>query len=83
VEPEDYPFGEGQWWADPSIDELAGKMQAIRKLRLAGNTLEKQRLMRRRSEIAVAYSPSKTGRDIGRRLRQIARRLMSDRRGHG
>lgn len=71
VRPGDYPFGEGQMWAEPSVEAMAKRMRAILRARQTDRSAEEQRLLRRRSEIAAAYSPTKTGRDFARRLRQI------------
>jgi glycosyltransferase involved in cell wall biosynthesis len=77
VQPGDYPFCEGQWWAEPAIEEMADRMRTIRRARQTALPGEEQRLVRRRSEMEAAYSARKAGRDFARRLRQIERRLRS------
>ena len=73
----EYPFGEGLWWAEPSIPEVARRMQEIRRTRERSRAREGRRLAKRRSEIATAYSPLVTGRAFAARLRQIERGLRS------
>jgi glycosyltransferase involved in cell wall biosynthesis len=67
----DYPFGERQRWAEPAVDELANKMRIIRRAGELDPSGERQRLLRRRSELASMYSPVNTGRNFARRLSQI------------
>jgi hypothetical protein len=67
----DYPFGEGLWWAEPSITEMAHRMRQVRRARERDHALQSQRLARRRAELAAAYSPLVTGAAFAARLRQI------------
>lgn len=73
VRPGDYPFGEGQMWAEPSIAEMAKQMRAILQARQSDPSAGEQSLLRRQLEVTTAYSPGKTGRDFARRLQQIER----------
>jgi glycosyltransferase involved in cell wall biosynthesis len=81
VGPGDYPFGEGQMWAEPSVGDMAKRMRAVVRAWQSDGAADEQRLLRRRSEVVAAYSPAKTGRDFARRLRQIERKLWTGRAG--
>jgi glycosyltransferase involved in cell wall biosynthesis len=69
----DYPFGEGLWWAEPSIKEMARRMRQVRRAREGNHALQSQRLAQRRAELAAAYSPLVRGTAFAARLRQIER----------
>jgi glycosyltransferase involved in cell wall biosynthesis len=71
----EYPFGEGLWWADPSVQALARRMRQVRSAGRHNGLRNPQRLAQRRAEVAAAYSPLKTGKVFAARLRQIERRL--------
>jgi glycosyltransferase involved in cell wall biosynthesis len=70
----EYPFGEGLWWAEPSVPEMARRMREVRRAREKNQAREARRLALRRSEIATKYSPFVTGKAFAARLRQIERR---------
>ena len=53
----DYPFGEGLWWAEPSIAEMANRMRQVRRAGETDRDCQSRRLARRRAEIAAAYQP--------------------------
>ena len=72
----DYPFGEGLWWAEPSVAEMARRMRQVRRAGEKERSGQSHRLARRRAEIAAAYSPLATGKAFAARLRQIARRAV-------
>ena len=69
----DYPFGEGLWWAEPCITEMARRMRQVRRAREGNHALQSRRLARRRAELAAAYSPLVRGTAFAARLRQIER----------
>lgn len=74
----DYPFSEGLWWAEPSIDEMARRMTEVCHAGKTDRSGEKRRLAQRRSELAAAYGTLVTGRDFAERLRQIWRHVSPD-----
>jgi glycosyltransferase involved in cell wall biosynthesis len=73
VQDGDFPFAEGLWWAEPSIDEMARRMREIRRTLRTDRDGVKQRLALRRLEIEKRYSPLATGRAFADRLRLIER----------
>jgi glycosyltransferase involved in cell wall biosynthesis len=75
----DYPFGDGLWWAEPSVTEMARRMRQIRRARERDHPRGFQRLARRGAEIAASYSPLATGKAFAARLRQIERQMARPR----
>jgi glycosyltransferase involved in cell wall biosynthesis len=71
----EYPFGKGLWWADPSVQDLARRMQQVRSAGRQDGLRNPLRLAQRRAEVAAAYGPLKTGNAFAARLRQIERQL--------
>jgi glycosyltransferase involved in cell wall biosynthesis len=71
----EYPFGEGLWWADPSVQDLARRILQVRSAGRREGLHDPQRLARRRAEVTAAYSPLMTGKAFAARLRQIERQL--------
>ena len=75
----DYPFGEGLWWAEPSVPEMARRMRQVRRAVEKDCSGHCQRLARRRAEVAAAYSPLAAGKAFATRLRQIKRQIARPR----
>jgi glycosyltransferase involved in cell wall biosynthesis len=73
VQDGDYPFADGMWWAEPSINEMARRMREVCRIRQAGAVAMDERLSRRRLEVTNAYAPLAAGQAFARRLRVIER----------
>jgi len=69
VAAEDYPFGEGAWWAEPDIAHMATRMRAIRRLGAA----RRASLGRRRAvQIQALFDPATAGRRYAEALGERA-----------
>lgn len=65
---DDYPFGEGLWWAEPDIEHLASLM---RTARAQGRRPRCKRWAERTARFAAAHSPEATGQRYAERIRQV------------
>jgi glycosyltransferase involved in cell wall biosynthesis len=74
----DYPFADGMWWAEPSINEMARRMREVRRTCQASRTALDERLSQRCLEVTKAYSPLASGQNFAQRLRVIARSPYRD-----
>ena len=64
----EYPFADGQWWADPDVEHLARRMRDIRASRGAGG----HRVAgERRGQFQGVYGPDAAGARYAARLREI------------
>lgn len=70
----DYPFGAGQNWAEPSIDDAARK---LRRLRSTGKGVSPSRI----AAFAAKHAPSVVGPLMARRLRDLYKEWLSGRVG--
>ncbi len=70
VSDDDYPFGEGAWWAEPDIGHLAARMRAVRRAMPSARAAR----ARRRAQADGAAVRSGAGRAT---LRRGARRAAS------
>ncbi len=68
--PGDYPFGEGMWWAEPDVDDLARKMVIVRE-RLNDFSQAARMPSRRKKRMEDQHSPASAGRRYARRLQEI------------
>lgn len=77
----EYPFGDGLFWAEPVIADMAARMRQLRMRALRNGRAECRRLARRAARLAAAYAPSAAGRAFLERLETL--RLISPLRDSG
>jgi hypothetical protein len=66
-----YPFGEGQLWAEPVVTDMAEKMQLRRAAKRSHRGVEWERLVLRARQFAENYAPDVTGRASVARLEAL------------
>jgi glycosyltransferase involved in cell wall biosynthesis len=72
----DYPFADGQWWAEPDIAELAARLAAFAALVRAGHAPSTAARRRR----AAAFNRTHGLRAAGRRYREVLLELRGGKR---
>jgi glycosyltransferase involved in cell wall biosynthesis len=73
VEGDQYPYGEGQWWADPNLDEAVAAMRKV----VSDSALVRRLSDAARDYVAVHLSPEQIGRRMRQRLYQARAELLS------
>jgi len=68
--PGDYPFGEGMWWAEPDVADMARKMMIVRE-RLRDFSWPASIPSQRKKRMEDQHSPASAGRRYARRLQDI------------
>lgn len=66
-----YPFGDGLWWAEPVIADMAAKMKLTRTRMRRDGERERKRLASRTAQFAATCSPQVAGQAIADRLKRL------------
>ena len=68
--PGEYPFGDGLWWAEPSVDDLARKMKDVYRQKVEAHNYSPVSNSRKQ-RFELRHAPLSVGRRYAMRLRAI------------
>lgn len=75
LEPGEYPFGDGLWWAEPDVDDMARKMRSVYQKNL-NSKRQSPAPMSRRRRFEGRHAPLSVGRRYAMRLQDILSRTF-------